>query len=231
MTGTLFLVATPIGNLRDISKRAIEMLEKVDLIACEDTRRTGVLLQQLDLKKDLISYYEENELKQIPNIINELKNGKNVALVTDSGTPSVSDPGFRLVREAIAQKIIVDSIPGPSAVLTALTLSGLPTNQFFFFGFPPPKEGKRKELFSKIKEMQEISKFTAILFESPFKLVASLTNLQEIFGDIDIVVCRELTKIYQEVRREKISQSLEHFSTKTPNSFLQLTLPSLITHS
>jgi 16S rRNA (cytidine1402-2'-O)-methyltransferase len=216
MTGTLFLVATPIGNLSDISKRAIETLEKVDLVACEDTRRTGLLLKQLGLKKDLISYYEENELKQIPNIINELKSGKNVAVVTDSGTPGISDPGFRIVREAISQEISIDSIPGPSAVLTALTISGLPTNQFFFFGFPPPKEGKRKELFSKIKEMQGISKFTALFFESPYKLVASLANLQEIFGDTDMVVCRELTKIYQEVRREKISESLEHFSKQKP---------------
>ncbi|OGY23523.1 MAG: 16S rRNA (cytidine(1402)-2'-O)-methyltransferase [Candidatus Woykebacteria bacterium RBG_13_40_15] len=214
--GTLFLVATPIGNLSDISKRAIETLEKVDLVACEDTRRTGLLLQQLGLKKNLISYYEENELKQIPNIVNELKAGKNVALVTDSGTPSVSDPGFRLVRKAVANGINVDSIPGPSAVLTALTISSLPTNQFFFFGFPPPKEGKRKELFSKIKEMQKISKFTAIFFESPYKLITNLTNLQEIFGDIDIVICRELTKVYQEVRREKVSQSLEHFSKQKP---------------
>jgi len=216
MTGTLFLVATPIGNLADISKRAIETLEKVDLVACEDTRRTGLLLQHLGLKKNLISYYEENELKQIPTIINELKSDKDVALVTDSGTPSISDPGFRLVLEATAQEISVDSIPGPSAVLTALTLSGLPTNQFSFFGFPPPKEGKRKELFSRIKSMQEISKFTAIFFESPYKLVTSLANLQEIFGDIDIVACRELTKIYQEVRREKISESLKHFSKQKP---------------
>lgn len=220
MTGTLFLVATPIGNLSDISKRTTETLEKVDRVACEDTRRTGLLLQQLGLKKDLISYYEENELKQIPTIISELEAGKNVALVTDSGTPSISDPGFRLVREAIIQEINVDSIPGPSAVLTALTLSGLPTNQFFFFGFPPPKEGKRKELFSKIKKMQEISKFTSIFFESPYRLFASLTNLQEIFGDTDIVVCRELTKVYQEVRREKISESIEHFSKqKTKGEF------------
>jgi len=216
MTGTLFLVATPIGNLSDISKRAIETLDKVDLVACEDTRRTGLLLQQLGLKKNLISYYEENEQNQIPTIINELKSGKDVALVTDSGTPSVSDPGFRLVRKAISQEISVDSIPGPSAVLTALTLSGLPTNQFFFFGFPPPKEGKRRELFTKIREMQEISKFTAIFFESPYKLIVSLNNLNEVFGDIDIVICRELTKLYQEIRREKISQSLEHFSKQKP---------------
>jgi 16S rRNA (cytidine1402-2'-O)-methyltransferase len=216
MTGTLILVATPIGNLSDISKRAIETLEKVTLVACEDTRRTGLLLKKLDIKKNLISYYEENELKQIPTIINELKSGKDVALVTDSGTPGISDPGFRLVREAIAQEISVDSIPGPSAVLTALTLSGLPTNQFFFFGFPLPKEGKRRELFSKIKDMQEISKFTAIFFESPYKLFSSLINLQEIFGDIDIVVCRELTKVYQEVRREKILESIEHFSKQKP---------------
>lgn len=212
----LYLVATPIGNLNDISKRAIETLREVDLIACEDTRRTGLLLHNLGIKKDLMSYYEENEQKQIPKIMSELKVGKNVALVTDSGTPAISDPGFRLVREAIAEGLNVDSIPGPSAVLTALTLSGLPTNQFLFFGFPPPKEGKRKELFTRIKNMQETSKFTAIFFESPYKLVSSLKSLQEIFGDIDIVICRELTKIYQEIRREKISQSLEHFSKKKP---------------
>jgi 16S rRNA (cytidine1402-2'-O)-methyltransferase len=214
--GTLYLVATPIGNLADLSKRASETLGRVDLVACEDTRRTGLLLQQLGLKKDLISYYEENELKQIPNIIKELRAGRNIALVTDSGTPGISDPGFRIVREAIANGINVDSIPGPSAVLTALALSGLPTNQFLFFGFPHPKEGKRKELFSRIKIMQEISHFTAIFFESPYKLVSSLTDLQEVIGDINIVICRELTKVYQEVRREKVSQSLEHFSKQKP---------------
>lgn len=228
--GTLYIVATPIGNLGDITLRAIEILGEVDFIACEDTRKTGFLLKflaevqppmRLDLKRErpnLLSYYEENELRRIPQIISLLKAGKNVALVSNAGTPTISDPGFKLVREAIHQGIPVVSIPGPSAVLTALTSSGLPTDKFLFLGYPPKKGGKRRKLFENLRALKAIEPFnnlTIILFESPHRLLKTLENIQEVLGDIDIVICRELTKMHEEVRREKISQSIAHFG-KTP---------------
>jgi 16S rRNA (cytidine1402-2'-O)-methyltransferase len=214
--GKLILISTPIGNLEDISKRAIDTLSEVDLVACEDTRRTGQLLSHFNIKKPLISYYEENEQRQIPQIISEIKNGKSVGLVTDSGTPSVSDPGFRLVRECVAQNIEIDAIPGPSAAIMALSISGLPTNRFLFEGFLPPKQGKRLTALKNLKKMRETGKFTIILYESPYRLVKNLEDLKEVFGDVDIVVCRELTKVFQEIRREKVSQSIDHFSKTTP---------------
>lgn len=214
--GKLILVSTPIGNLNDISKRAIETLSSVDLVACEDTRRTGQLLKNLDIKKPLLSYYEENELKQIPRIIEQLRNGETIALVTDSGTPTISDPGFKLVREAISENIPVDIIPGPSAVISALAISGLPTNRFLFLGFLPPKQGKRKSVFSQVRDVQQIMNSTVIFYESPHKLTATLEDLKDVMGDLDIVICRELTKVFQEIRREKISESLKHFSKTKP---------------
>jgi len=214
--GKLTLISTPIGNLDDISKRAITALSEVNLIACEDTRRTGQLLAHFDIKKPLISYYEENEQRQISQLIAEIKKGKTVGLVTDSGTPSISDPGFRLVRECIAQNIEIDAIPGPSAAIMALSISGLPTNRFLFEGFLPPKQGKRITALKSLKNMREIKRFTIISYESPYRLVKTLADLKEVFGDIDVVVCRELTKVYQEISREKVSESIKHFTNTTP---------------
>ena len=239
--GTLFIIATSIGNLKDITLRAIEVLQSANYIACEDTRRTGNLLnviqntfdklsvnsaknlgdpsQAQDGKKEkpqFLSYYEQNELQRIPEIISLLNNNNDVALVSDAGTPTISDPGFKLVRECIAQGIKVESIPGPSSVLTALTVSGLPTDKFLFLGYPPRKEGHRKKLFADITSMIHIIKVTIIVFEAPHRLVKTLGELQESLGDIDIVICRELTKIHEEVRREKISYSLAHFKKVNP---------------
>jgi len=214
--GKLILIATPIGNLDDISKRAITVLSEVDIVACEDTRRTGQLLAHFNTKKQLISYYEENEQRQIPQIISGIKKGKTVGLVTDSGTPSISDPGFRLVRECIAQNIEIDAIPGPAAAIVALSISGFPTNRFLFEGFLPPKQGKRLTALEKLKKMREIEKFTIILYESPYRLVKTLSDLKEVFDNVDIVICRELTKVFQEIRREKVTQSIDHFSKTTP---------------
>lgn len=206
--GILYLVATPIGNMEDITLRAIKTLRQVDIIACEDTRKTGLLLQKLEIKNKplLLSYYEENEQGRIPQIINFLEEGKSVALVSNAGTPTISDPGYKLVRECINQNIPVESIPGPSSVLTALTISGLPTDKFLFLGFLPKKEGKRKNILESLPK-----KTTIIFFESPYRLIKTLKLLKEIFGDIEIVVCRELTKVFEEVRREKISASINHF--------------------
>lgn len=224
--GTLYLVPTPIGNLADITLRGLRTLFDVDIIACEDTRRTGLLLEKLltefspnpeDKRKPrLLSYYDQVELQRIPEIIALLKSDMNIALVSDAGTPAVSDPGFKLVRECIKEQLPVVSLPGASAVLTALTVSGLPTDKFLFVGYPPHKPGHRITFFENIKTNLESLTSTVILFEAPHKIVTSLKDLQSVFGDIDIVLCRELTKIYEEVRREKISEALRHFKKTEP---------------
>lgn len=218
--GILYLVSTPIGNLEDITLRAKRILSKVDIIACEDTRKTGLLLARLDLvrgwtsKPKLLSYFEENETRRIPEIIQMLKQGKNVALVSNAGTPTISDPGFKLVRECISQGIKIEAIPGPSAILTALVSSGLPTDKFLFLGYLPKKQGKRKELLKNCKLLTV--RCTLIFFESPFRLIETLNDLKEIFGDIEIVICRELTKIHEEIRREKIGLAINHFEQEKP---------------
>lgn len=222
--GVLYLVSTPIGNLEDITLRAKRILGEVEIIACEDTRKTGLLLQKLaisapnevrpgrrsDLPR-LISYYEENELRRIPQIIKFLKEGKNIGLVSEAGTPTISDPGFKLVRECIKEKIEVVSIPGTSAILTALTSSGLPTDKFLFLGYIPKKQGKRKKILQSLP-----AKTTIVFFESPYRLLKSLKEIKEIVGDIEIVVCRELTKIHEEIRGEKVGQSIRYFEKKKP---------------
>ncbi|MEK7534352.1 MAG: 16S rRNA (cytidine(1402)-2'-O)-methyltransferase [Patescibacteria group bacterium] len=223
--GTLYIVATPIGNLQDLSLRAIDILTRVKIIACEDTRHTGLLLKYIRENKlstqnvvepTLLSYYEQNEFKRIPQVLNALSNGLDVALVSDAGTPTISDPGFKLVRECIKNGIRVESIPGPSSLISALVVSGLPTDKFLFLGYPLNKEGRRKKLFRSLTIIQRSIKVTYILFEAPHKLLKTLQELQEAFGNIDIVLARELTKIHEEIRREKISESIEHFSKVLP---------------
>ncbi|HSA84340.1 MAG TPA: 16S rRNA (cytidine(1402)-2'-O)-methyltransferase [Patescibacteria group bacterium] len=223
--GTLFIVATPIGNLEDITLRAMKTLFSVGAIACEDTRRAGILLDKLltnfagnpgdKRKPHFISYYEQNEQQRIPELITALENGLDIALISDAGTPLISDPGFRLVRECLERGIKVESLPGASSVLTALTSSGLPTDKFTFVGYPPHKPGHRISFFENIKKSQEILNTTVILFEAPHKLLTTLAELLKVFGDIQIVLCRELTKMHEEVRREKMSEALIHFK-KTP---------------
>ena len=216
--GILYIVATPIGNLQDITLRAIEILQKVDVIACEDTRKTGILLSKIlpvEAKRPrLVSYYEQNELQRIPEVVAAIKDGLNIALVSDAGTPTVSDPGFKLVRECVKEGIKIESLPGASSVITALTASGLPTDKFLFVGYPPKKPGHRKDLFINLSKLSV--KTTIILFEGPHHISRTLEGIKEVFGDIDIVICRELTKIYEEIRREKISKSLEHFEKTLP---------------
>jgi 16S rRNA (cytidine1402-2'-O)-methyltransferase len=222
--GMLYIVATPIGNLQDITIRALKTLFSVDIIACEDTRRTGLLLENLlkefsyedKQKPRLLSYYEQNELQRIPEIITLLQNGKNIALISDAGTPAISDPGFKLIRECIKNELPVTSIPGSSSVITALVLSGLPTDKFLFMGYPPRKEGHRKKFFEDIKLSLTSISSTVILFEAPHKLIRTLGELEQIFGDIFIVLCRELTKVHEEIRREKISDALTYFKKKEP---------------
>lgn len=220
--GILYIVATPIGNLQDITLRAIKTLQNVDVIACEDTRITGNLLSQVlpqgTLRPRLVSYYEQNELQRIPEVIAAIKDGLKIALVSDAGTPTISDPGFKLVRECIKEGIKVEAIPGASSVTTALTVSGLPTDKYLFVGYPPRKPGHRKTMFENLHKLP--LKTTIILFEGPHHLARTLEGIKEVFGDIDIVICRELTKVFEEIRREKISESLRHFEKIEPKGEL-----------
>lgn len=199
-TGNLYIVATPIGNLQDITLRAISVLKSVSYIACEDTRKTGTLLKSLRIehKPMLISYYEQTEQVRIPNIVNILKNGHDVVLVSDSGTPGISDPGFRLVRECLEQGINVISIPGPSAVVSALVSSGLPTDKFIFLGFLPKKEGNRLRLLRELKSANENLEATVIIYEAPHRLVKTLSSIKDVWENIKITLMRELTKIHEE---------------------------------
>ncbi|KKP94879.1 MAG: Ribosomal RNA small subunit methyltransferase I [Candidatus Levybacteria bacterium GW2011_GWA2_36_13] len=212
--GTLYIVATPIGNLQDITLRAIRLLKETEYITCEDTRKAHILLKSIGAEKNkfLISYFEGKEDERIPKIINLLKNGKDVALISDAGTPGISDPGFRVVRSALNEGIAVRTLPGPSAGISGLVISGLPTDKFIFLGFPPQKGGNRKRLFTNLKEVLKIIETTVIIYESPHKILRTLKNLEEIFGDIEVVIERELTKIHEEVVRAKISEFLDKYS-------------------
>lgn len=214
--GTLYIVSTPIGNLKDISLRAIDTLKNVDLILCEDTRVSGKLLVEYKISKKLISINDFNEEARIGEAILNLKTGKNMALISDAGTPLISDPGYKLVREAIANGIRVESIPGVSAVITALTVAGMPPDKFYFVGYLSKKDGKRKTQLEDIKKIKEISANTTIIFESPFRVVKTLEKIKDIFGDVNVAICRELTKLHEETRREKVSDSIEYFSKHSP---------------
>jgi len=219
--GTLYIVSTPIGNLQDISIRAIKVLNNVDFIACEDTRKTRLLLKfsrnyiepgDVNSHPDLISYYEHNEMARIPQIINALKNNNDIALVSDAGTPAISDPGFKLIRECIRQGIKVESIPGPSSIIQALVISGLPTDKFLFLGYFPKKPGRKKKLLESIKESNKYIEATIIAFEAPHRLLDTLKEILSNYGDIEIVVARELTKIYEEVKRGSVSDIIKYYS-------------------
>jgi len=218
--GNLYIVATPIGNLQDISFRAIETLKKADFVLCEDTRKTGFLLEKMIghkiPKEKLGSYYEQNELKRIPDVLNLLIAGFNVALVSDAGTPLISDPGFKLVRECLDKKIKVISIPGASSVTAALSVSGLPTDKFLFLGFLPKRSGHRMSLLKNVGKSQKFIQPTVVFFETPHRIKAVLKELQSVFGDVEIVVCRELTKIYEEVKKNKISVFIDHYQKVKP---------------
>lgn len=218
-TGTLYLVATPIGNLGDITLRAIDVLKNVEYIACEDTRKTGILLKEIGVsrKSMLISYYEQTENARIPNIINLLLNGQDVALVSDSGTPLVSDPGFRLVREARRSKIKVVSIPGPSAGVSALVSSGLPTDKFIFMGFLPKKEGNRIRMLTELKNSNSNLEATVIIYEAPHRLVKTLSSVEKVFGsEFKITLARELTKIHEEIEESSVRMFIEQYGKRNP---------------
>lgn len=202
----LSVVSTPIGNLEDITLRAIKVLSEADVIIAEDTRHTGLLLKHFEIPhKPLISLYDEVEAEKLSDLLALVSSDQKIALVSDAGTPLISDPGFKLVREAIKNGVKVESIPGPTAAIAALTVSGLPPDKFAFYGYPPEKESHQKQVFEKAGEI------TNIFYMSPYKLKRNLNALMETKGDIEIVVARELTKVHEEIWRGKISEALEHF--------------------
>ena len=202
MPGTLYIVATPIGNLEDITQRALRVLREADLIACEDTRRTQGLLNHFGIRTKTISYHEHNERERAEQLCQLLEAGKNVAIVSDAGTPLISDPGFRIVNAAIQRTIPVVSIPGASAFVTALAASGLPADQFFFAGFLPARANTRR---AKLEGLREIPA-TLIFYEAPHRIAKTLQDALDVLGDRDAAVARELTKLHEEIARGSLAE-------------------------
>lgn len=221
MPGTLYVVATPIGNLEDMTLRALRTLREVDLIAAEDTRRTRTLLARFDIATPVTSYFEHNKFRKGPEIIHRLQEGKSVALVTDAGTPGISDPGFHLVKEARAAGIAVVPVPGPSALAAALSVAGIPANRFVFEGFLPTRRGRRSARLAALRDLE----ITVVLYESPHRLLATLAAIREAFGEVEMVVARELTKQFEEVRTGTPSAHLAHFGTRGVKGELTLVIP------
>ncbi len=205
--GHLFVVGTPIGNLEDITLRAISTLQNVDLILAEDTRNSKKLLSAHNIDTKMMSYHEHSNEKETKRIISLLLDGKNLALISDAGTPTISDPGYGLIRDCIKKEIKIIPIPGASAITTAMSVSGLPSDSFTFFGFLPQKKGRIK----KIKELLNVDN-TIILFESPFRLEKTLNQLKEYLGNRSVVVGRELTKLYEEIIRGNLVDVIKYFS-------------------
>ncbi len=208
----LYLVATPIGNLKDITLRALEVLKQADVLACEDTRHTRHLLDHYDIQKPLVSFHEHSGPGRVQELAERMQAGAVVALVSDAGTPLISDPGFPLVREAVRRGIRIESLPGPSACLAALLVSGLPVNQFSFFGFLPPKSSARCKGFAAVCERPD----TLVFYESPFRMLKFLEEAQQILGDREAAVTRELTKKFEEVVRGRLSELIVKFKKQTP---------------
>ena len=209
--GTLYIVSTPIGNLEDVTYRAIKVLSAVDLIAAEDTRTTRILLDRYNISKPMVSYFSYNETRRTPELIQHLLDGKSIALVSDAGTPGISDPAFRIVASAIENSIPIVPIPGPSALLPALVASGLPTESFVFEGFLPVKKGRKTKLESLKTEHR-----TIILYESPHRILKTLTEIRAFLGERNVVVARELTKKFEEITRGPISTVLNKIAGKSP---------------
>ena len=205
----LYVVATPIGNLSDITLRALDVLKSVDLIAAEDTRHSGMLLKHFEIKKPLLSYHEHNEAMRTAQLVEHLAAGENVALITDAGTPGLSDPGARLIRECIKRELPFTIIPGPSSILAALVGSGFSTEKFYFGGFLPIKSGQRERELRAAAERNE----TTIFFESPYRLTKTLSASVNIMPDRQLCVARELTKKFEEFRRGAASELLAHYQT------------------
>lgn len=208
MTGTLYLVATPIGNLADISFRAIETLKAADVIACEDTRHSRKLLDHYGISRKLISYHAHNERERAADLIERIKAGESVAVISDAGTPGINDPGFVLVSEAAAAGLPVVAIPGPAAFVTAAVVSGLPTDSIFFGGFLPSRKGERRRRLEEVRDIPA----TLVFYESPHRLAASLLDCLETLGDRKAAVARELTKLHEEISRGTLAELSERFA-------------------
>ena len=209
MKGTLYVIATPIGNLDDISLRAVKILSESDIIAAEDTRTTKKILNKYGIEKKMISYNDNNEISKTEMLIESLESGNTVALVSDAGTPCISDPGYRVVKKAQELSIVVKSVPGPSSVVAALSISGLPSNRFFFEGFLPKKKGRKKRI-EYLKEIDE----TVIIFESPYRVNKTLLDIYNIIGERYVTICREMTKIHEETIYGRLSSLVDIFSDK-----------------
>ncbi len=205
----LYIIATPIGNLGDITIRALEVLRDVDIIACEDTRRTRTLVTHYDITKPLVSYYEHNKITKGNYLLRLLKEGKDVALVSDSGTPGISDPGFHIVRLALENDIGVVPLPGASAVTAALCVAGIPADRFIFEGFLPKKTGARKK---RLEQLREYSK-TVVLYESPYRITRLLQDIKDVFGNVEIAIAREISKRFEEIKKACVDDFLAHFNT------------------
>lgn len=220
MPGTLYLCATPIGNLQDMTPRVVETLRMADVIAAEDTRNSIKLLNHFDIHTPMTSYHEYNKVEKAAQLAEQLQAGKNIALITDAGTPAISDPGEVLVRLCLQEGIPVTSLPGPSACITALTLSGLPTRRFCFEGFLPAEKSKRREI---LEELAEESR-TMILYEAPHHLLRTLEELKEALGDRRVTLCRELTKKFETVMPTTLEQALEYYKGQEPRGEFVLVL-------
>ena len=220
--GTLYVVATPIGNLEDLTPRALRVLREVDLVACEDTRRTRGLLTHFGVRAPLTSYFEHNKLAKGEMLVRALQEGKSVALVTDAGTPGISDPGFMLVRAARDAGVRVVPVPGPSAVVAALSASGVPADRFVFDGFLPVKPGRRVHRLEALRALET----TVVCLESPHRILASLEAIAHVFGDSEIVVARELTKQFEEIVRGPAAQLRAHFERAPVRGEFTVVIPA-----
>ncbi|MDD2920740.1 MAG: 16S rRNA (cytidine(1402)-2'-O)-methyltransferase [Anaerolineales bacterium] len=209
--GKLYLVATPIGNLEDISARALRVLREAEIIAAEDTRHTGMLLKRFEIKTPLTSYFEHNKLSKIEVILEHLSRG-DVALVSDAGTPAINDPGYELIQTALAAGFDVAPVPGPSAPISALISSGLPTDSFLYLGYLPHKANERRKAVSQVESLT----YTLIFLESPHRIIDALEDLLTVLGDRKICVAREMTKMFEEYWRGEISGAMEHFKSQPP---------------
>lgn len=215
----LYIVATPIGNLEDITLRAIRTLKEADFIVAEDTRHTGGLLKKYEITTPMISFHSHSTDSQLAHIMGLLREGKNLAVVSDAGTPGISDPGFVLVRDAIQMGVVVTSIPGPSAVITALTLSGLPSHRFLYLGFLPLKKG-RKTMIESVKDIPH----TIVVYEAPHRLMKTLNEFLATLGNRQVAVCREMTKLFEEVFRGNLEDAIKHFTNKNPKGEFTLVI-------
>jgi len=216
----LYVIATPIGNLGDITLRALEVLKSVDLVAAEDTRHSGLLMKHFGIKKPFISYHEHNEAKRTAELVERLARGENIALITDAGTPGLSDPGLRLVRECIQRELSFSIIPGPSSILTALVGSGFSTEKFSFRGFLPVKTGRRERELRAAAESRE----TIIFFESPYRLTKTLAACIDVMPDRQLCIARELTKKFEEFRRGTARELLAHYEARPPKGEIVLVI-------